>query len=415
MRERKRRAAAAALAATLALGLAGCGNSTGGGPLGPDDFEILVDGEPVRPGMSRAEAEQALGEPTGESIRGSTVYMDYQDATVVYVVPDRSKGSEAELAELSQVYRILVSGTTQTARGVYVGASQDDVADAYSGNEAYNYYNTTIEYKMDNQSLEFRFDGGGDLTEYSITMDAPEGYTPLKWTMKDDGGEEQTIPDGGEAPQDVDKPAEEKPDETADLDELTEKISVTMEQVERMPDGTEKVTITIQNNSNETLEYAELFVVITSDSEGDLFMQSYTIEDLGAWQAQTDTVFPEYTWDMELYYEWDENYRFSEAVEIPTGGVEDEAASQTYYDGLKADPYINWAGPVTDVQYMRDGDYDWLVITFTHDVDPIAAEKIDGFGSIANVASQNGYGGLYPDRVVLQYEDGTIILEKDAL
>lgn len=407
MRERKRRAAAAVLAATLALGLAGCGNSTGGGPLGPDDFEILVDGEPVRPGMSRAEAEQALGEPIGESIRGSTVYMEYQEATVVYVVPDRSKGSEAELAELSQVYRILVSGTTQTARGVYVGASQDDVADAYSGNEAYNYYDTTIKYKLDNQSLEFRFDGGGDLTEYSITMDEPEGYTPLKWTMKDNGGKEQAIPDGGEAPQEAEEPVE--------IEELTEKISVTMEQVERIPDGTEKVTITVQNNSNEILEYAELFVVITSDSEGDLFMQSYTIEDLGAWQAQTDTVYPDYTWDMELYYEWDEYYRFSEAVETPTGGVEDDAASQTYYDALKADTLIDWRDPVTDVQYMRDGDYDWLVITFTHDVDPIAAEKIDGFGSIANVASQNGYGGLYPDRVVLQYEDGTIILEKDAL
>lgn len=407
MRERKRRAAAAVLAATLALGLAGCGNSTGGGPLGPDDFEILVDGEPVRPGMSRAEAEQALGEPIGESIRGSTVYMEYQEATVVYVVPDRSKGSEAELAELSQVYRILVSGTTQTARGIYVGASQDDVADAYSGNEAYNYYDTTIKYKLYNQSLEFRFDGGGDLTEYSITMDEPEGYTPLKWTMKDNGGKEQAIPDGGEATQDAEDPVE--------IEELTEKISVTMEQVERMPDGTEKVTITVQNNSNATLEYAELFVVITSDSEGDLFMQSYTIEDLLPWRGQTDTVFVDYSWDMELYYEWDENYRFSEAVETPTGGVEDEAASQTYYDALKADTLIDWRDPVTDVQYMRDGYYDWLVITFTHDVDPIAAEKIDGFGSIANVASQNGYGGLYPERVVLQYEDGTIILEKDAL
>ena len=407
MRERKRRAAAAVLAATLALGLAGCGNSTGGGPLGPDDFEILVDGEPVRPGMSRAEAEQALGEPIGESIRGSTVYMEYQEATVVYVVPDRSKGSEAELAELSQVYRILVSGTTQTARGIYVGASQDDVADAYSGTEAYNYYDTTIKYKLYNQSLEFRFDGGGDLTEYSITMDEPEGYTPLKWTMKDNGGKEQAIPDGGEATQDAEDPVE--------IEELTEKISVTMEQVERMPDGTEKVTITVQNNSNATLEYAELFVVITSDSEGDLFMQSYTIEDLLPWRGQTDTVFVDYSWDMELYYEWDENYRFSEAVETPTGGVEDEAASQTYYDALKADTLIDWRDPVTDVQYMRDGYYDWLVITFTHDVDPIAAEKIDGFGSIANVASQNGYGGLYPERVVLQYEDGTIILEKDAL
>ena len=102
-------------------------------------------------------------------------------------------------------------------------------------------------------------------------------------------------------------------------------------------------------------------------------------------------------------------------METPDVGVEDEAASQTYFDGLKADPYIDWAGPVTDVQYMRDGDYDWLVITFSHDVDPIAAEKIDRFGSIANVASQNGYGGLYPDRVVLQYEDGTVILETDAL
>lgn len=410
MREKKRSVAAAVLAAAVALGLVGCGD---GSYLDQEDLEIQVDGGTIRPGMSREEVESILGEPTRQSYRDSTEYLDYDGITISYAVPVPFDGTDDELDEASIVHRILVSGDASTSYGVQVGATKDSVSDAYSGINSVNYHDITTVYPANTGWMEFRFNEDGNLDEYTITQDFPDGYAAVKSYMRD----EYIVTPGQVGAISVD-PTEETPatePEPAGIAELTEKISVTMEQVERMPDGTEKVNIRVYNNSNETLEYAELFVVITSDSEGDLFMQSYTIEDLLPWRGQTDTVFVDYTWDMELYYEWDENYRFSEAVETPTGGVEDEASSQTYYDALKADTLIDWRDPVTDVQYMRDGDYDWLVITFTHDVDPIAAEKIDGFKSIANVASVNGYGGLFPDRVVLQYEDGTVILEKDAL
>ena len=125
--------------------------------------------------------------------------------------------------------------------------------------------------------------------------------------------------------------------------------------------------------------------------------------------------YPEYASDAELYYSWDDDYQFSEPQETSSGGTEDEAASKAYYDDLMAADYIDWSGPVTDVQYMVDGDNDWVVITFTHDIDPIAEEKLLGFESIANSATSNFFGDLFPDRAILQYEDGTIIIEKDAL
>ena len=422
---------AALLAAAVALGATGCGGGTDSSSTAsstpqvsvsiraPEKYEteVCIGDDLIWPGMSRDAAEKILGEPVSENTIDGKISVEYSSVTLEYSVPAGTSGTEDTVFNASIINRITVNGTDEgpevsSARGVKIGDTRSNVRTAYAQDVGYTSKGQEKDsYDIgDSGRIIFDYDEDSTVDSYTVYDTVQEGYTAVTEGMVTGV---DMVP--GEETEQAEPEASSDSTAAKTSGGIEDKVSVSMELVEPMEDGTMKTSVIVKNNTNETLEYAELYVVITSDSEGDLAENYYTIEDLQPWKAFTFVEYPEYASDVELYYSWDDDYQFSEPQKTSSGGTEDEAASKAYYDDLMAADYIDWSGPVTDVQYMVDGDNDWVVITFTHDIDPIAEEKLLGFESIANSATSNFFGDLFPDRAILQYEDGTIIIEKDAL
>lgn len=423
------------LAVAVELGTTGCGGGADSASTAsntpqvsvsiraPEKYEteVCIGEDLIWPGMSRDVAEKILGDPVSQNTIDGKISVEYASATLEYSVPAGTAGTEDTIFNASIVSKITVNGTDEetevsSARGVKIGDRQSNVRTAYAQDVGYTSNGQEKDsYDIGNIGrIIFYYDEDSTVDSYTVYNTVQEGYTAVTEDMVT-GVDMAPGEEAGETEQAEPKAS----DNTAAAAEtgggIEGKVSVSMELVEPMGDGTVKATIVVKNNTNETLEHAELYVVITSGSEGDLAENYYTIEDLQPWKAFTFVEYPEYASDAELYYRWDDDYHFSKQQETSSGGTEDEAASKAYYDDLMATDYIDWSGPVTDVQYMVDGDRDWVVITFTRGIDAIAEEKLLGFESIANSATSNFFGDLFPDRAILQYEDGTIIIEKDAL
>lgn len=141
MRERKRRAAAAALAATLALGLAGCGSTIPEAePLETADVALNNEsGETVLAyRMTRESVEEILGNPnaednnsigqTGNGARYGQTSIDYTPEDVYDLALIDPMGT---YNQVTVAYLRTTDPQYSTPRGISVGSSVDDVLEAY--------------------------------------------------------------------------------------------------------------------------------------------------------------------------------------------------------------------------------------------------------------------------------------------
>ena len=112
---------------------------------------------------------------------------------------------------------------------------------------------------------------------------------------------------------------------------------------------------------------------------------------------------------------WHPEYTFAEEAPAPDPdhGVENPELAKAFCADIRAADYVDWRDYLVDAKVVEYGETMVLTVILDRGVDPVAAAKPMGHESIANAAGWNGFGGVFPTRVVLQHDDGTIIIEKD--
>lgn len=432
----KKRVLAVLLAATMALILNACG---GGAPeaepapapeaapltVGDAMLTFSQTGETaLRLGM-RWEDVLAAWEIGRKDVEESTVE-EYQHFLVRSNQPSAEEMayldkaaeaalSEDEKADILKKWEIItgfecIDPAVVTSRGIGIGSTVDEVKAAYGEPGAFQLDKSGIKQTLiyrgttpEGLQIEFTTDENNALIIKIAVSAAPDAVAP----------DPRTIPE--------DVPMPEAEPESADDEEysadgvLDKKLEVSYE-LHAIPGNFEEqeIVITIKNNTNNDLKNATLLVKIDSESEGRLFRDVYHVKDLAAWKATSAVGTIKDVYDAEFTYRWSEDYQFAEneATEAAENGAENQEKAKAFYDDVMAADYLDWSKYLVSVKCLENGDREKVTLTFKKGVDDIAAGKPLGFESIANVAGWNGYGGVFPTRIVLQYEDGSVIIDK---
>lgn len=175
--------------------------------------------------------------------------------------------------------------------------------------------------------------------------------------------------------------------------------------------------ITIRNETNDVLEHAEAYIYIQNIESGESVYGDYAmIDDLKPWEAThwTATINPPGDEDnLELIYHWGTNYSFSDSTADDQPEADAPEIAADFMSAVQAADYIAWKSALLDVQCKttESGELH-LILTFGPEVDTVAADMPMGYESIATGAGTGGIGGVFATRVTMQYEDGSIIIDK---
>ena len=175
--------------------------------------------------------------------------------------------------------------------------------------------------------------------------------------------------------------------------------------------------IMVRNETNDVLEHAEAYIYIRNTESGESVYGDYAmINDLQPWEAThwTATINPPDDGDdLELIYHWGTNYSFSASATDDQPETDAPEIAADFMDAVQAADYIAWKDALLDVQCRTtDSGGVHLILTFGPEVDAVADDMPMGYESIATGAGTGGIGGVFATRVTMQYEDGSIIIDK---